>query len=190
LETALIVSSVLLWLIVLLNLLLTLALVRRINHGTSSMEKGLKAGEMAPAFTAQTLSGEIVTHATYADQSMVFVFISTHCKPCRELLPTLEKLGPRARQAGVELVLVSGDELEDTRTLVKEMQIQLPVLVAPRASNSFFDDYKITSTPSYCHINEQNTVQSAGYPGLQLMKWKALTESWITDEAYATSERR
>jgi peroxiredoxin len=190
LESIIAVSSVLLWVIVLFNLLLTLALVRRVNHGISSPEQGLKTGETVPAFMAQTLNGEIVTHATYAKQPTLFVFISTHCKPCRELLPTINRLNSGTQRAGVELVLVSSDNLADTQMLVNDMQIQVPTLVAPRSNNAFFDDFKITGTPAYCYVDEEGKVQSAGYPGPHLSKWKALTAAWITDSAPITSERR
>ena len=54
-ETALVVSSVLLWLVILLNLVLTLALVRRINtkrSDKSAPPEVLKTGQLAPDFTA------------------------------------------------------------------------------------------------------------------------------------------
>src|SRR5437899_6166907 len=98
-ETALIVSSGFLWLVVISNVLLTLALVRRLNQmGTpQTPEGGLEAGEAAPDFMAQTLGGATVTLADYAGRSVALVFLSTTCQPCRDRLPTLEKLGPQMR---------------------------------------------------------------------------------------------
>src|SRR5690348_1026265 len=107
-ETGLVVSSAVLWLVVLLNLLLTLALVRRVNASPRTVpQERLKTGEPAPDFTAHTLDGELVSRSTYAELKVAFVFISTHCGPCREIMPQLVPLGPKAAQAGVELVLVS-----------------------------------------------------------------------------------
>jgi peroxiredoxin len=186
-ETILVVSSILLWLVVLLNLLLTLALVRRLNasrtHQVPVSEMGLKRGEIAPEFTAQTLASEMVTLHSYAGRNTVFIFISTHCAPCHEILPSLVSLGPKAARAGVELVLVSGNELDETRALMEQEQIRLPVLVAPRGSNSFLEDYKATEVPTYCFIDEQGKVQSTGYPGQQWEEWKLLTASWLARDS-------
>lgn len=190
-ETALIVSSILLWLVVVFNLLLTLGLVRRLNaHRVPASVMGLKAGEAAPDFTAQTLSGERVTLAIYAKRNVAFIFFSIHCGPCHEILPYLERLRPKAAGAGVELILVSADGLNETRAYVEKQNISLPVLVAPRSSSSFMEDYKSTSTPSYCFINHQGKIRSAGLPILEEGEWKALDDFLTASAMPVASERR
>ena len=192
-ETALVVSSILLWIVVLCNIVLTLALVRRLNatprHNSLSLEMP-KAGQPAPDFRAQTVSGETVTLSTFAGHKMVFIFISTNCAPCRQLLSRLELFKPRAAQTGVELVLVSADEMEETRAFVERLHAGLPVLVAPRNTNPLFDDYKATLTPSYCLVNEQGVVRSAGLLNPEGGEWEALIGSWTTSDIPAASERR
>lgn len=175
-ETGLTVSVVLLWIVVLFNLVLTLALIRRANPGPQAAQSGLKKGQAAPDFTAQTLSGERVTLADYKHPT-AFVFISSNCSPCRLLLPELEELGPQAAQSDVDLVLVSGDRLEETQDYAKEKNIHLPVLVAPRDENPFFTDYQITGTPYCCYIDEQGMIQVTGYP-IANQAWSTLTASW------------
>jgi peroxiredoxin len=176
LETGLVVSSLLLWVVVLLNLLLTLALIRRVRD--SKAASGLKAGQIAPAFTAHTLDGELVTNTTYVGRNVAFVFISTHCVPCRELLPKLEPLGSIAAHARTELLLVSTDELEETRVFAVEMNTHLPILVAPAKTNSFLHDYKAPGTPFFCLVNAQGKVQLVGHPNLDQGEWKSLVDSW------------
>ena len=192
-ETALVVSSILLWVVVLCNLVLTLALVRRLNatprHKSLSLEMP-KAGQPAPDFRAQTVSGETASLSTFAGRKMAFIFISTNCAPCRQLLPRLELFKPRAAQTGVELVLVSADEMEETQVFVERLHVRLPVLLAPRNTNPLFDDYKATLTPSYCLVNEQGVVQSAGLLNGEGGEWEALIGPWTTSDIPATSERR
>lgn len=183
-EPILLASSILLWIVVLGNLLLTLALIRRSNTSARAGQStfpALKAGEEAPDFSAQTLNGETVTRATYDGRKTAFVFISTHCQPCRDILPAMEELGPKAARSGVEIVLVSNETVEITSAFITEMDIHLPVLVAPSATNTFTKDYQATSTPSYCLVNEQGKVQSAGYPSMDWGEWKALADSWKQD---------
>lgn len=178
-ETALLVSSVLLWLVVLGNVLLTLALVRRLNRaGTDqSSEMGLKAGEAAPDFTAQTLSGATKTLADYARRSVAFIFLSTGCRPCLERLPMLEKIGPEMRASGVELVLVSGDSLEETQALREKLDVQLPLLVAPRPENPFFEAYKVPGTPAFCLIDSEGNVSRADILSPEFREWKLLARN-------------
>src|SRR5258706_10943407 len=112
-EQFLVGSSMLLWVVVLCNLLLTLALIRKVNSGAVDQTKvGLKEGEIAPDFMAETLSGEKVTLAMYAQREVVFIFIAPTCRPCLEALPRYNALGMKAAQSGVEIVLVSRGEKE------------------------------------------------------------------------------
>lgn len=83
-ESILIISSILLWVVVLLNLLLTLGLARRIRNAAFPVMESLKIGQKAPDFSALTLQGKTVTLADYAGHAAAFVFVSPDCKPCRE----------------------------------------------------------------------------------------------------------
>lgn len=194
-ESLLVVSSIVLWVVVLGNLLLTLALIRRINAGGGSGQKeGLDKGETAPDFTAETLDGETVTAATYAGREAAFLFIHPTCGPCRDNLSKYEALAPGASRLGIDLVLVSSGEVEQTRALVNEFNLQLPVLIAPRERNSFMETYKLSSTPSFCHINRQGTIEACGHPFLEHGIWKRIARSSEAQEAVhsslAAGERR
>lgn len=192
-EQILVMSSVLLWIIVICNLVLTLALVRRVNAGIRPRE-GLKEGQAAPNFTAATLSGDIATLATYAHHEVIFLFIEPTCGPCREALPGYEALGPKAALSGVDLILVSVADVQLTRDFAEEFNIQLPIIIAPRGSNSFMANYKVISTPSYCLISKQSKVESTGLPNLQWSKWKELVKKWednlASQATLPTNERR
>lgn len=192
-EIGLVVSNVLLWLLLLFNLALTLALVRRINdksHSSSSEIIGLETGQAAPDFSAQTLDGEKVTLSTYTGRKVAFIFISTTCAPCRTLLPELQLLGPQSAQKGVDLILICGDSLEQTQNYVSEQGINLPVLVAPRATNSFMENYKAIATPSFCFIDEHGKIYIAGYPKIEQGEWPALADFWTNGGIPLLSERR
>lgn len=178
-EVALVTSSIFLWLIVLANVFLTLALIRRLNRtGTSSpMEVGLKAGTTAPDFTAQTLQGVTKTLADYVNRAVVLIFVSPTCRPCRESLPMLQKTAVEARAEGVEFVLVSGGLLEETRAWDQEADIQLPLLIATQDQNPFFKDYQIASTPTYCLLGTDGKVLASNFVGQNLEDWKRLTRA-------------
>lgn len=181
------VSSVLLWFVVLANLLLTLALVRRINSTSGSesgIETGPPVGEKAPDFTATTLTGETVTLADYVGRATIFLFIAPHCQPCHELLKTLSL---QARAVSSEPVLVCNAFSEEAEALVRELNIHLPLLLAPRSENPLFETYQISATPSYCSLDEQGVVQAKGIPGPYERHWQKRMESWSKELEHASN---
>ncbi|GJQ52982.1 MAG: hypothetical protein HKUEN02_18290 [Anaerolineaceae bacterium] len=95
-EMILVVSSILLWVMVLLNMLWTLGLARRVRSAHPVMDS-LKIGQSAPAFSALTLQGKTMTLTDYAERAAAFVFVSPHCEPCREEFPHLRELSSKAR---------------------------------------------------------------------------------------------
>ena len=174
-ETALVISSVLLWLIVLANVFLTLALIRRLNRtGQPALEVGLKEGTTAPDFTAQTLQGVTKTLTDFKDRAVVLIFVSPTCRPCRESLPMLQKTAIEARSSGVEFVLVSGGTLEATQAWDEEADIQLPLLVATQDQNPLFKNYQITSTPAFCLLGADGKVHGSNIVGGNIEAWKTL----------------
>lgn len=180
-ETVLIVSSVLLWIVLICNVLLTLALVRNANKPAKkkwelvSEPEGLKEGAEAPAFSAQTLDGTSVLLEDYQNQALMLVFIAPHCSACDEVLPALNKMA--SQMAGTKLVLACDGTLEQARVLAKKQDITLPLLVAPRQENSFFSDYLIHGTPTYYLINTQGQIQATGHPSEHNPQWKQLVAS-------------
>lgn len=190
-ETTLIVSSILLWLTVLFNLFLTFALIRRSNAQAKPLPPGgLDAGTQAPNFTAQTLDGKTITLADYQGRKLALIFFSVACQACRDLLSQFKRMEAEAQQIGVNLLLVSRDEREATEALMAEIDMHLPVLIAPRPGHPFFDEYKVVHTPFYCFINPQGQVQASGLPVVQAGEWKALTTAWDTEKADVLGERR
>lgn len=179
-ELILVVSSVLLWIVVLFNLLLTVAVIRRGSARPSGFDMvyatTLEIGAQAPDFIAETLDGENVSMATYAGQAVAFIFVSPICSPCLEKIPILNTLGPQAKMAGVELVLVNIADRAQTKTFVKEHDIRLPILVAPKEINPFITDYKVVRTPFFCLIDKESKVRSTGFLGGD--DWNRLAEEW------------
>lgn len=183
-EPILMVSSILLWIVVLFNLLLTVALIRRnvAKHPGFDMENvpTLEIGSQAPDFTAETLNGKIVSLADYAGRPVIFVFISPTCQPCFDKLPALQAMGQEAQQFGVELILVNAANRMQTQEFVNEYDIALPILSAPRGSNPFLEDYRALGTPFYCFVDEQRQVQATAFLDSNLT---IVLKAWVETRA-------
>ena len=178
-DTPLLISSVLLWIVLLSNLLLTLALIRRVNkiaNGDSQeLPPMLQPGDQIPEFNAETVDGRVITQADYLGHETALVFISPTCGPCREEMPTLKSLYSRAKLNGVDLTLVSLGQALETQNMVEEFEIEAPVLVAPLGNSPFGKDYKVSATPSYYLIDANGKVKRGGALD---ETWQATVKSW------------
>jgi peroxiredoxin len=151
-ENILVISTILLWMLMLFNILLTVGLARRIKARLPHLEP-LKVGQKAPDFTAWTLEAEPVSLAHYAEHRVALVFVSPTCNPCREEVSTIVPLQLQRSAGNLLVVFVSDADEEDTKQLASELNITQPVLIAPRDRTSFLMDYKVNSTPAFCILN-------------------------------------
>ena len=182
-ETLLIISSVLLWIIVLGNLLLTLTVIRRVTAGSPGERPtlaGLRVGAVAPPFSARTLDGQTRTLDDSAGRVTAMAFVAPGCRPCREFLPTLGKVDP---QGTAELLLICDGDEEQTRTLMEPLALIVPVLLAPQKDNFLFQDYQVHGTPAYYLLDERGHVQASGRPGEHDPQWRRLMEAWTSQRS-------
>ena len=172
----LLISSILLWIVVSLNLLLSFAIIRRLPSAQLE-QQGLEVGSFAPPFAASTLTGAEITLRSFAKTSVALLFISPTCGPCREILPELESLWPKAQKVGTEFLVVSLANAEKTKALIEEFNIGMTVVIALPEANTFGKDYKVSATPSYCIVDKQGRVQSAGILTPD-GPWAKIAEEW------------
>jgi peroxiredoxin len=176
-EHILLISSIALWLVVALNLMLTLALVQRQRTRTVAQPKLLPVGEEAPPFEAETAAGDKVTLDAFdKENELAMVFVSPKCTACITMIPFLNNLRPLAERAGVTLVLVSDSSPNATQTLIAEHGVALPVLSAPRKTNDFLDAYRRMATPIFCLLDRKRKVKATGFLDGE---WHELTAQWI-----------
>lgn len=176
-EPVWLISSILLWLIVLFNLTLTLALVQRYRAPAAKRAQLLPKGAPAPSFTAETPAGKTVTLVDVpADHEIALVFVSPHCGPCLEKVPFFNNLYHPAQRAKVDLILVSDSDREATGRFVAAHNVTVPVLAAPRTSNPLWEAYRVTGTPTYYLLDRLRQVKTAG---LLDGEWHELTARWI-----------
>ena len=175
-ETILVISSVALWAAVLFNLFLSLALVRRVNAiSQMGMPEMLKVGAEAPDFAVETLSGDVVKRADLNGKELALVFVAPGCTACKNHMPRLQELYPKAQKAGVELLVISLAETEPTRIYAQEVAFTAPIYTAPREGNSLMMDFKAPGTPSYYVIDRQGKIKAGGFFD---PSWEKLTQEW------------
>jgi peroxiredoxin len=88
---------------------------------------GLRPGARAPAFTLPTIDGRTVALDAYRGRRLLIVFSDPECGPCEQLLPELAARHERARESGLEFVMVSRGDAEDNRRKSTAYGVAFPV---------------------------------------------------------------
>jgi methylamine dehydrogenase accessory protein MauD len=126
--TALIVSNVVLWIIVIGLLIVIMALVRQIGvlHeriapvGALMLAKGLEVGGPAPEIAVTDLAGESLTLGRERSdgKTTLLMFLSPTCPVCKALLPLL-KTSRKSERSWLEIVLASDGDMLEQRAFVQ-----------------------------------------------------------------------
>ena len=109
----------------------------------------LKIGEISPNFSVKALDGRTVTQSDFVNRSKVMVFVGPDCPICKEHMPQLQYLYPKAQKSGIELIVISLANAEETELFAKENNFSAPIYSAPKDINSIHKDFKIAGTPQY-----------------------------------------
>jgi methylamine dehydrogenase accessory protein MauD len=182
-NTLLLISSILLWLAVLLLGFLLLGALRAIDLLRWRVEQmeattpsrmgrsGLRVGKKAPDFTLPSATsppnlplrigeggkgGEVSLH-DYAGRKVLLVFTQAGCGPCQQIVPELNRLHDAGK---VEVVAINKGEPEATRKWVAEANIRFPVVMQPAFTTS--KRYEVFATPFAFLIDEQGLIASKG----------------------------
>jgi methylamine dehydrogenase accessory protein MauD len=131
--SALTVSHILLWIVVVAQAAVILALARQLGvlHeriapvGALVLNRGLKIGSPVPTVEATNLQGELVrVGGERADgRSTLVLFVSPTCPICKSLLAVV-KSTRRQERDWLDLVLASDGELEANREFVRVHGLQ------------------------------------------------------------------
>lgn len=148
-------AVVVLGVVCLLNLLLTVGIVRRLRSQTGAPDLfELGPGSAPGMFAAVTTTGDPVSHDTLAG---VVGFFSAGCDSCHELLPSFTA---RARELGRDNVLAvvgGGDE-----ELVRALAPVARVITAEPDGGPVARAFRNTWTPALYLVGEDHRVIATG----------------------------
>lgn len=184
---ALVISSLILWVCMFINLGATLTLIKRVKYLGSApsfsnlladISPPLERGAHAPGFVAETLEGSEIELADYSGTKVAFVFVTLDCPPCLDVIPELAASAAGALRAGVELALVVSGSRGDALRYLNDNSISMSILIAPKEENSFFKDYRADATPFYCVVDEEGKVEETGIFTLEMNPWRDRIREW------------
>lgn len=156
----LIVAVVLVGVLCMLNLLLTVGVIRRLRKQAASaaflspMAEGLAIGEKMPEFAATTTDGEPISDELL-DGPALIGFFSPSCQPCRELMP---RFIDHARQTSdaVLAVVVAGSDEEATADVERLAEVARVVVEEPQAAIQ--SAFKVAGYPTLFMIGADGKV--------------------------------
>lgn len=112
----------------------------------------------APGFTLQNLAAENVSLSDYQGKVVLLNFWATWCMPCRQEMPSMERLWQQYRDQGLIILAVSTDEGGPGRvkSFVKRLKITFPIALDPDARAS--DLYQVSGLPVSYLIDQQGRI--------------------------------
>jgi len=166
--TALLISQIVLWILLIVMAVLQLAVLRQVGvlHeriaplGALTIDKGPKEGESAPLFELVDLGGRRVRIGSPNDdgRSTLLFFLSPTCPVCKKMLPILRSLA-HAEQKWLQIVLASDGEREEHERFIAAQSISdFPYVLSLELGMS----YRIGKLPYAVLIDEAGVVRAKG----------------------------
>ncbi len=131
-------------------------------------EFGIKKGQIAPNFTLETLSGEMITLSDLKGKKVILNFWATWCPPCKKEMPDLQNYYDNfAEKDNVEIVAVNLTHAERSLNIDENIQsvslfadsydltFPIPLLKEDTLSKA----YQIITIPSTFMIDTEGRVQ-------------------------------
>jgi len=165
----LIVSNVLLWLLVIGLGLTIYALTRQIGvlyervapAGALMVNQSLRVGDAAPAIAATTLTGEklMLGKPHSPERGQLLFFLAPDCPICKSLLPVLRSMH-NTNEVDVDIVLASdGDNIQEHADYVATQQLhEFPYVLSEVLGKS----YGVSKLPYGVLIRPDATIASLG----------------------------
>ena len=116
------------------------------------------AGSPAPDFSLPKLDGDMVRLSDYRGKVVFLNIWATWCSPCREEMPSMEKLYQQMKGEDFEILAVSIDILgaKAVAPFVKELKLSFPTLLDPDGTVKRL--YSTTGVPESFIIDKNGVV--------------------------------
>jgi methylamine dehydrogenase accessory protein MauD len=166
--TALAVSNVVLWVLVLVLAAVVLALTRQLGvlheriapAGALMLNRGLTVGEPAPVLEVTDLDGRVhgVGLARGDGRSTLLLFVSPSCPVCKTLLPAV--LSSRRDERGwLDVILASDGNVGEQREFVHRQGLQgIPYVVSAPLGLA----YQVSRLPFGALLDEKGILRARG----------------------------
>ena len=166
--SALAISNVVLWILVLVLSAVLLAVVRQLGvlheriapAGALMLNRGLKVGEAAPVVEVKDLQDRThrVGEARTDGRSTLVLFVSPTCPVCKTLLPAL-KSSRKDEREWMDVILASDGELKEQQAFVRSQGLEaIPYVVSAALGLAF----QVSRLPFAALLDEHGVLRARG----------------------------
>lgn len=166
--SALAVSNVVLWVLVLALSAVVLALTRQLGvlhqriapAGALMLNRGLAVGEPAPALELAALDGRPLKVGVARDdgKSTLLLFVSPTCPVCKSLLPAV-KSSRKDEHSWMDVILASDGDAAAQREFVRAQGLEeIPYVVSAALGLA----YQVSRLPFAALLDEQGVLRARG----------------------------
>jgi peroxiredoxin len=116
---------------IIIGVAIVIFLQKYVSFLSLSHKSLILVGDSAPVFTFPGLDGNMVSLTDYKGKVVFLNIWATWCPPCREEMPSMEKLYRQLKGEDFEILAVSVDTsgAEDVGPFMKEYGLNFPVLL-------------------------------------------------------------
>jgi peroxiredoxin len=119
----------------------------------------VEVGSRAPEFTAVDLaSGDTVRMADLRGQVVLLNIWATWCAPCREEMPSMQRLHDELGGQGLRIVAVSIDEADSATVAAFQREYQLTFQILHDRSRAIERIYQTTGVPESFVLNRNGEI--------------------------------
>lgn len=166
--TALAVSNVVLWALVLTLSAVVLALIRQLGvlhqriapAGALMLSRGLNLGEPAPVLEVAALDGRELRVGLARDdgRSTLLLFVSPSCPVCKSLLPAV-KSSRKDERSWMDVILASDGDAAEQREFVRAQGLEeIPYVVSAALGLA----YQVSRLPFAALLDERGVLRARG----------------------------
>jgi methylamine dehydrogenase accessory protein MauD len=167
-NTALLISNITLWVLVVGLSVVVMALARQIGvlheriapAGALMVRSGPLVGEASPIVAVTDMDGRKITlgAASESARSTLVFFLSPTCPVCKTLLPVLRSSGS-AESDWLDIILASDGDLEEQKQFISEYNLSDFTYVLSEALGM---TYKVSKLPFALLLDEEGVIRSKG----------------------------
>jgi len=119
---------------------------------------GLPKPVPAPEITLKDLAGKPVSISDFRGKPLIVNFWATWCVPCREEMPTLEKLYNERKQRGFEIILINAKESKQVvEKFLKKNGYTFRVLLDE--TGEAYRQFQVFGLPTTLFIDKESVIQ-------------------------------
>ncbi len=127
--------------------------------------KSAKVGEQSPDFQFADKNGKIFSLKDFRGQYVFIDIWATHCLPCKEEIPYLEKIQEKLKKKNIAFIGIATDwDKKEWIQFIEEKALKETQLILDRQWISFMHSYDVATIPRYILLDKEGKIINLNMP--------------------------